>query len=157
MTHFSCEDCENICASSYYRHQIRFLQYSFELRFFILIFRLDTLLFSLFCFKMCCVVWSDLITLLFCTLCCPLVLFETIASHVWGRFTHDDVIKWKHFPCYWPFVRGIHRYPVTRSFDVFFDLQPNKRFSKQWWVWWFETPSCLLWRHRNTKKYKFLP
>ena len=22
---------------------------------------------------------------------------------------HDDVIKWKHFPRYWPFVRGIHR------------------------------------------------
>ena len=21
---------------------------------------------------------------------------------------HDDVIKWKHFPCYWTFVRGIH-------------------------------------------------
>ena len=21
--------------------------------------------------------------------------------------THDDVIKWKKFPCYWPFVRGI--------------------------------------------------
>ena len=26
---------------------------------------------------------------------------------------HDDVIKWKHFPRYWPFVRGIHRYPVN--------------------------------------------
>ena len=26
---------------------------------------------------------------------------------------HDDVIKWKHFPCYWPFVRGIHRPPVN--------------------------------------------
>ena len=25
--------------------------------------------------------------------------------------THDDVIQWKHFPCYWPFVRGIHRSP----------------------------------------------
>ena len=25
---------------------------------------------------------------------------------------HDDVIKWKHFPRYWPFVRGIHRSPV---------------------------------------------
>ena len=25
---------------------------------------------------------------------------------------HYDVIKWKHFPCYWPFVRGIHRSPV---------------------------------------------
>ena len=26
--------------------------------------------------------------------------------------SHDDVIKWKHFPYYWPFVRGIHRSPV---------------------------------------------
>ena len=26
---------------------------------------------------------------------------------------HDDVIKWKHFPRYWPFVRGIHRPPVN--------------------------------------------
>ena len=32
------------------------------------------------------------------------------------RFTnvyHDDVIKWKHSPRYWPFVRGIHRSPVN--------------------------------------------
>ena len=28
-------------------------------------------------------------------------------------FYHDDVIKWKHFPHYWPFVRGIHRSPVN--------------------------------------------
>ena len=27
--------------------------------------------------------------------------------------THDDVIKWKHFPRYWPFVRRIHRSPVN--------------------------------------------
>ena len=27
--------------------------------------------------------------------------------------THDDVIKWKHFPRYWTFVRGIHRSPVN--------------------------------------------
>ena len=26
---------------------------------------------------------------------------------------HDDVMKWKHFPRYWPFVRGIHRVPVN--------------------------------------------
>ena len=26
---------------------------------------------------------------------------------------HDDVIKWKHFPRNWPFVRGIHRSPVN--------------------------------------------
>ena len=27
--------------------------------------------------------------------------------------THDDVIKWKHFPRYWPFLRRIHRSPVN--------------------------------------------
>ena len=26
---------------------------------------------------------------------------------------HDDVIKWKHFPRYWSFVRVIHRSPVN--------------------------------------------
>ena len=36
--------------------------------------------------------------------------------------------------------------PVTRSFDVFFDLHPNKRFSKQSRGWWFDTP---LWSHGN--------
>ena len=40
--------------------------------------------------------------------------------------------------------------PVTRSFDIFFDLRPtNKRLSKQSWGWWFETLSCPLWRHYN--------
>ena len=167
---------------------------------------------------------------------------------------HDDVIKWKHYLRYWPFVRGIHRppvnsphkcqwrgalvfsfiytringwennrkagdlrrhrdhydvivmqygiryilgimhmvhplmcfvvvwtetiimtssngnifrvtgplcgeftgpgdfpaqWPVTRSFDVFFDLGLNKRLSKQPWGWWFETPPWSLWRQCN--------
>ena len=39
--------------------------------------------------------------------------------------------------------------PVTRSFDVSFDMRLNKRLSKQSWGWWFETPPCSLWRHRN--------
>ena len=26
---------------------------------------------------------------------------------------HDDVIKWQHFPRYWPFVQGIHRSPLN--------------------------------------------
>ena len=43
--------------------------------------------------------------------------------------------------------------PVTRSFDVFFDLRLNKRLSKQWWGWWFETPSRPLRRHCNGKGY----
>ena len=29
------------------------------------------------------------------------------------RTSHDDVIKWKHFPRNWPFVREIHRSPVN--------------------------------------------
>ena len=28
-------------------------------------------------------------------------------------YSHDDVIKWKHFPRYWPFAREIHRSPVN--------------------------------------------
>ena len=39
--------------------------------------------------------------------------------------------------------------PVTRLFDVIFDLRPNKRLSKQLWGWWFETPSRPLWCHSN--------
>ena len=31
----------------------------------------------------------------------------------WVENNHDDVIKWKHFPRYWPFVRRIHRSPVN--------------------------------------------
>ena len=65
---------------------------------------------------------------------------------------HDDVIKWKHFhitgtlcgeftgPGDFPTQR-----PVTRSFDFFY-LRLDKRLSKQWWGWWFETPSWSLWR-----------
>ena len=41
------------------------------------------------------------------------------------------------------------RRPVTRSFDVFFDLRLNNRLSKQSWGWWFETLSSPLWRHCN--------
>ena len=46
--------------------------------------------------------------------------------------------------------------PVTRSFDVFFDLRLNKRLSKQPWGWWFETPSWSLWRHRNERWFDWI-
>ena len=39
--------------------------------------------------------------------------------------------------------------PVTRSFDVFFDLRLNKRLSKQPRGWWFEMPSWSLWCQCN--------
>ena len=39
--------------------------------------------------------------------------------------------------------------PVMWSFDVFFDLRLNKRLSKQWRGWWFETLPHPLWCHSN--------
>ena len=61
---------------------------------------------------------------------------------------HDDVIKWKHFPRYWPAVRGICRSLVNSThkcqwrgaliFSLIFAW--NKQLSKQSWGWWFATP-----------------
>ena len=31
---------------------------------------------------------------------------------LWNNY-HEDVIKWKHFQRYWPFVRGIHQPPMN--------------------------------------------
>ena len=65
-----------------------------------------------------------------------------------SKYNHDDVIKWKHFPRYWPLVWEIHRSPVNSlhigqwlgTLMFSFDLCLNKRLSKQSWGWWFETP-----------------
>ena len=55
-------------------------------------------------------------------ICSHTVLFQAICG--WRTWSYiiksykilsditDDVIKWKHFLGYWPFVRGIHRSPV---------------------------------------------
>ena len=50
-----------------------------------------------------------------------------IVTGTWLKFLHDDVIKWEHFPCHWPFLREIHRSPVkmwtisfmTRYVEIF--------------------------------------
>ena len=46
---------------------------------------------------------------------CVCHLFSYLHHHELGMayLGHDDVIKWKHFPRYWPFVRGIQRSPVN--------------------------------------------
>ena len=39
---------------------------------------------------------------------------NTIMDLRWDPLpVYDDVIKWKHFPPYWPFVRGINRSPAN--------------------------------------------
>ena len=73
---------------------------------------------------------------------------------------HDDVIKWKHFPRYWPFVHSpvSGEFPaqraVTRSFDVFFDLRMHERLSKHSWGSRLETPLRPLWRQSYVKLYR---
>ena len=42
---------------------------------------------------------------MFLLCCCTLIRICAVV--------HDDFIKWKHFPRYWPFARGIHRSPVN--------------------------------------------
>ena len=73
-----------------------------------------------------------------------------------GISHHDDVIKWKHFSRYWPFVGDFTgelpgQRPVTRRFGAFFDLRLNKRVNKQSWGWWFETTSSSLLLHCNVE------
>ena len=54
--------------------------------------------------------WS---ILYICVCACVLWLAHMTIWHSVIVCQHDDVIKWKHFPRYWPFVRGIHRSPVN--------------------------------------------
>ena len=93
-------------------------------------------------------------------------LESVVTGHVYMRHisvSHYDVFKWKRFPRYWPFARGIHRSPVdshhkgpvTRSFGVSFDLHLNKRLSKQSRRQWDDTPSHSLWRHCNATELKY--
>ena len=42
---------------------------------------------------------------------------------------HDDVIIWKHIPRHWPFVRGIHRWPVT---NILTDILANGSTAFSW-------------------------
>ena len=51
-------------------------------------------------------------------------------------------------------VNSPQKRPVRRSFDDSFYLRPNKRLRKQTRRWWFESPSCSLWRHWNAEDHK---
>ena len=61
-----------------------------------------------------------------------------VTDHLCGEFTGPG-----EFPT---------QRPVTRSFEVSFDLHLNERLSKQSWGWWFETLSRPLWHHCNDSK-----
>ena len=89
---------------------------------------------------------------------CP---FRLLTWFIWDYGLYMLVSWWRHqmeaFPALLAICAGNSpvpgefptQRPVTRSFDVFFDMRLNKRLSKQSWGWWFKTLSCPLWRHRN--------
>ena len=74
---------------------------------------------------------------------------------------HYDVIKWKYFPRYWPFVRGIHRPPVDSPHKG-----PCRRalifcLVRAWTNGWanagdLRLPLRSLWRHCNAKSIDIL-
>ena len=41
------------------------------------------------------------------------LIWDMDPSFQYYIYNHDDIIKWKHFPPYWPFVRRIHQSPVN--------------------------------------------
>ena len=64
-----------------------------------------------------------------------------------------DVIQWKHYPRYWPCLRGIHwtvtggfpsKRPVTQNFEVFFNLCLNNQLNKQTRRWWILDAIALI-------------
>ena len=47
------------------------------------------------------------------------------------RYLHGDVIKWKHFPHYWPFVRGIH--PFAHYDVIVMFIMVQGLYIELWW------------------------
>ena len=81
--------------------------------------------------------------------CCFLKYIQLMMTSSNGNIFHVTGPLCREFtsPSEFPTQR-----PVTRSFDVLFDLHLNKRFSKQPWGCWFETPSWSFWRQCNANK-----
>ena len=79
---------------------------------------------------------------------CAIKQISKIFTQWWG----PEVPRWEWLPTIW-LVQYISRIQIKMSllpvFDVFFDLRLDKRLRKQWWGWWFETPSRPLYCHYN--------
>ena len=91
--------------------------------------------------------------------CWKFIFKSNLISPVWSHHNmayhialfHNDVMAWKRFRHYWPFVRGIHHWsqdnsshtrPEVLTFGDFFVVSLNKALGKQLICWWFELPYC---------------
>ena len=86
---------------------------------------------------------------------------ELDSFHGWLQYNEQQYAWWRHqmktFSALLALCAGHStvtgefpsQRPVTRSFDVFFNLCLNKRLNKQSKRWWFQTPSRYSWRQCN--------
>ena len=67
---------------------------------------------------------------------------------------YDDVIKWKHFPSYWPYVRGIHRSSVNSPHNgqehgalmyslILTGALWGESISQRWWIHHTKSQRCF--------------
>ena len=79
--------------------------------------------------------------------------------HASRHALYDDVTKWKHFPRYWPLMRGIHRSPVNPPHKgLQAHIKENIKAPRHWPLWWNWRVNCrtkgqyeenifIWWRH----------
>ena len=77
-------------------------------------------------------------------------LVHQITSSKWSLSPfHDYVIKWKPFPCYWPFVRGSHRSPVNSPHKSQWCGALVFSFSCAWINGWVNSRGAGSWRRHR--------
>ena len=91
----------------------------------------------------------------------PLMIYWYLPRSPWLHTVHKSMSWWRYqmetFPRYWPFVCGIHRWPVNSPHKGEWRGALVFTLIFAWINGWvnngeagiFETPSRLLWRHRN--------
>ena len=79
-----------------------------------------------------------------------IVFWFELHGNLSGHATLGIITENTHFPVNGGFPS---QRPVTWRFDVFVDLHLNKQLRRQSWGWWFDMPSCPLWRHCNVISY----
>ena len=100
---------EKYCRVKKYRFCYEMLHISFEI-----LFRICQLMASFYCllrgrsFRNCWHNWACGSITLVISIVDVIMKYNIELSSAVSRDSHGDVIKWKHFPRYWPFARGIH-------------------------------------------------
>ena len=66
------------------------------------------------------------------------------STNILARIRWGGFIRWKHFPRYWPFVRGIHRSPVSNIIDSRYIVVEYVTILNTIFIW-------VVWRKATTR------